>query len=87
MVGRSEGLKVLAEEERRRGKGLGRRDGDGDGGDGNGMDGVDTSGPWFDGVVLMKGRNLTEVDVKRVKRKREHLPTYPSSLPLMLDSD
>ena len=80
-MGRSEGLKVLAEEERRRrrrrglglGLGLGRRDGDGDGGEGNGMDGVDTSGPWFDGVVLMKGRNLTEVDVKRVKQKREHL--------------
>lgn len=32
--------------------------------------GIDTSGPWFDGVMLLKSLNLTEVDVKKAKRKK-----------------
>jgi len=32
--------------------------------------GIDTSGPWFDGVELLRSLNLTEVDVKKAKRKR-----------------
>ena len=32
--------------------------------------GIDTSGPWFDGVMLLRSLNLTEVDVKKAKGKR-----------------
>ncbi|KAF8428806.1 flavin-containing amine oxidoreductase-domain containing protein [Tirmania nivea] len=32
--------------------------------------GIDTSGPWFDGVMLLRSLNLTEVDVEKAKAKR-----------------
>jgi len=32
--------------------------------------GIDTSGPWFDGVMLLKSLNLTQVDVRKAKGKR-----------------
>ena len=32
--------------------------------------GIDTSGPWFDGVMLLRSLNLTGVDVKKAKGKR-----------------
>lgn len=32
--------------------------------------GIDTTGPWFDGVAYLQGRNVSQVDVEAAKNKR-----------------
>lgn len=32
--------------------------------------GIDTAGPWFDGVAYLQGRNVSQVDVQAAKNKR-----------------
>lgn len=40
--------------------------------------GIDTAGPWFDGVAYLQGRNVSQVDVEEAKSKR--MPSFPPSV-------
>lgn len=35
--------------------------------------GIDSTGPWFDGVTYLKGRNVSQVDVEKAKSKSTYL--------------
>lgn len=45
----------------------------------NNASGIDSRGPWFDGVAYLEGRNLTQVDVMEAKSK-SMISLYPYCL-------
>lgn len=66
LVGRSAPQEMHAERSRRRRRSLRARGGI----HMNATNGFDVHGPWFDGVALLEGKNLSAVDVEKAKAKK-----------------
>ncbi|KLU85738.1 hypothetical protein MAPG_04758 [Magnaporthiopsis poae ATCC 64411] len=66
LVGRSAPQEMHAERSRRRRRSLRARGGI----HMNAANGFDVHGPWFDGVALLKGKNLSAIDVEKAKAKK-----------------